>query len=53
MILILIGTIVGSLFGFKAQEIVPKTEQFHIQNILTSGQLTISQKHLLELMISG
>jgi cytochrome c biogenesis protein len=53
MILILFGTIVGSLFGFKAQEIVPKTEQFHIQNILTSGQLTISQKHLLELMISG
>ena len=41
MILILIGTIVGSLFGFKAQEIVPKTEQFHIQNILTSGPLTI------------
>jgi cytochrome c biogenesis protein len=40
MILILFGTIVGSLFGFKAQEIVPKTEQFHIQNILTSGQLT-------------
>ncbi len=40
MILILLGTIVGSLFGFKAQEIVPKTEQFHIQNILTSGQLT-------------
>ena len=40
MILILLGTIVGSLFGFKAQEIVPKTEQFHVQNILTSGQLT-------------
>ena len=40
MILILLGTIVGSLFGFKAQEIVPKTEQFHIQNIITSGQLT-------------
>jgi cytochrome c biogenesis protein len=40
MILILFGTIVSSLFGFKAQEIVPKTEQFHIQNILTSGQLT-------------
>ena len=40
MILILLGTIVGSLFGFKAQEIVPKTEQFHIQNILTIGQLT-------------
>nr|YP_009686414.1 c-type cytochrome biogenesis protein [Halamphora coffeaeformis]QDR25161.1 c-type cytochrome biogenesis protein [Halamphora coffeaeformis] len=40
MILVLLGTIIGSLFGFKAQEIVPKTEQFHIQNILTSGQLT-------------
>lgn len=40
MILILLGTIVGSLLGFKAQEIIPKTEQFHIQNILTSGQLT-------------
>ena len=40
MILVLLGTIVGSLLGFKAQEIIPKTEQFHIQNILTSGQLT-------------
>ena len=41
MILILLGTIIGSLFGFKAQEIVPKTEHFHIQNILSSGQVTI------------
>lgn len=41
MILILLGTIVGSLFGFKAQEIVPKTENFHIQNILATGPLTI------------
>jgi cytochrome c biogenesis protein len=40
MILILLGTIVGSLFGFKAQEIVPKTESFHIQNILSNGQFT-------------
>ena len=40
MILILFGTIIGSLFGFKAQEIVPKTESFHIQNILTNGPLT-------------
>jgi cytochrome c biogenesis protein len=44
MILILFGTIVGSLFGFKAQEIVPKTENFHIQNILNNGQLTIIPK---------
>jgi cytochrome c biogenesis protein len=41
MILILLGTIIGSLFGFKAQEIVPKTESFHIQNVLSNGQLTV------------
>ena len=44
MILILLGTIVGSLFGFKAQEIVPKTENFHIQNILNNGPSTIIPK---------
>jgi cytochrome c biogenesis protein len=44
MIIILVGTIIGSLFGFKAQEIVPKTESFHIQNILNNGQLTIIPK---------
>ena len=41
MILILVGTIIGSLFGFKAQEIIPKTENFHIQNILANGPSTI------------
>ena len=40
MILVLLGTIIGSLFGFKAQEMVPKTENFHIQNILINGQLS-------------
>ena len=44
MILILFGTIIGSLFGFKAQEIVPKTENFHIQNILTNGPSSIIPK---------
>ena len=44
MVLVLAGTIVGSLFGFKAQEIVPKTETFHIQNILNNGQLTVVPK---------
>ena len=44
MILVLLGTIIGSLFGFKAQEIVPKTETFHIQNILNNGQLTVIPK---------
>nr|YP_003734636.1 c-type cytochrome biogenensis protein [Kryptoperidinium foliaceum]ADI40421.1 c-type cytochrome biogenensis protein [Kryptoperidinium foliaceum] len=41
MILILLGTIISSLFGFKAQEIVPKTESFHLQNILATGPLTV------------
>ena len=37
----MLGTIIGSLFGFKAQEIVPKTENFHIQNVLNNGQFTV------------
>ena len=40
MILVLLGTIIGSLFGFKAQEMIPETENFHIQNVLANGQLT-------------
>ena len=40
IILILLGAIIGSLTGFKAQEIIPKTEVFHIQNILTGSGLT-------------
>ena len=44
MILILLGTIIGALFGFKAQEIIPKTESFHIQNILTTGPLAFVPK---------
>lgn len=44
MVLILFGTIVGSLFGFKAQEIVPKTDSFHIQNILTTSFSTVIPK---------
>ena len=40
IILVLLGTIIGAFFGFKAQEIIPNTESFHIQNILGSGPLT-------------
>jgi cytochrome c biogenesis protein len=40
MILILVGTIIGSLFGFQAQEIIPRTENFHIQNILSNGRFS-------------
>ena len=44
MIIILIGTIFGSIGGFKAQEIIPKTETFHIQNVLNNGQFTLIPK---------
>ena len=44
MILILIGAIIGSISGFKAQEIVHKTETFHIQNVLNNGQFTFIPK---------
>ena len=44
LIIILIGTIIGSISGFKAQEIIPKTETFHIQNVLNNGQLTLIPK---------
>jgi cytochrome c biogenesis protein len=44
MILILVGTVIGAVNGFKAQEIVPKTETFHIQNILSNGQFTTIPK---------
>lgn len=40
MILILLGTLIGSLGGFKAQELVSKTETFHVQNIFNNGLLT-------------
>jgi cytochrome c biogenesis protein len=40
MILILFGSIIGSIGGFKAQEIIPKTETFHIQNLLSTGDLS-------------
>lgn len=40
MIIILLGTIVTSLAGFSGQEIVPRSEMFHIQNIFSSGKIT-------------
>lgn len=40
MIIILLGTMITSLVGFNGQEIVPKTETFHIQNIFSNGKFT-------------
>jgi cytochrome c biogenesis protein len=45
IICILVGSIFGALKGFTAQEFVPKSEIFHIQNIVKSGQFSkISQQ---------
>ena len=44
MILILLGSIIGAINGFKAQEIVPKTESFHVQNLLTNGEISLIPK---------
>ena len=44
MILVLSGTIISALFGFKAQEMITETENFHIQNILGTGYLSIIPK---------
>lgn len=44
MIFVLIGLSIGSVFGYKAQEVIPNTENFHIQNLLSNGPLAqISQ----------
>ena len=40
MILVLFGIMFGALCGFTAQETIPISESFHIQNILSSGRLT-------------
>ena len=37
MVLILLGTILASTSGFVAQEFIPKTEVFYIQNILNNN----------------
>ena len=46
MILVLAGTLVGAITGFRAQEIIPKTETFHIQNVLNSGSFSTIPKVL-------
>ena len=40
IICILIGSILGSLSGFMLQELVPKRELFHLQNVISSGPLS-------------
>lgn len=45
LICILVGSMLGSLKGFNAQELIPKTEIFHVQNVVKYGLLSeIPQK---------
>jgi cytochrome c biogenesis protein len=37
IIQIFIGALFGALFGYGGQEMIPKTESFHVQNIINSG----------------
>jgi cytochrome c biogenesis protein len=37
MVMILSGTVLASFAGFVAQEFVPETELFHVQNLLTTN----------------
>lgn len=39
IICILVGSILGAVRGFTAQEFIPKSEVFHIQNIVKAGNL--------------
>jgi cytochrome c biogenesis protein len=45
IICILLGSIFGALKGFSAQEFIPKSEIFHVQNLVKSGYFSkVSQK---------
>nr|YP_009327007.1 cytochrome c biogenesis protein [Pleurocladia lacustris]ANS57538.1 cytochrome c biogenesis protein [Pleurocladia lacustris]ANS57682.1 cytochrome c biogenesis protein [Pleurocladia lacustris] len=37
IICVLLGSTVGALTGFNSQELIPKTEVFHIQNVIKNG----------------
>lgn len=40
IIFILLGSIIGFVSGFMVQEIIPKDEIFHLQNVVTTGPLS-------------
>lgn len=47
LICILFGAVVSSCFGFVIQEIVPQGEYFHIQNLVSAGNLSFASQDLV------
>jgi cytochrome c biogenesis protein len=45
-VLILIGSILASLQGFVAQELVPKGEIFHVQNLVNNGFFSVTTQQI-------
>ena len=40
IIQIFIGALIGAFFGYSGQEIIPKTETFHLQNVINAGSFS-------------
>nr|YP_009297394.1 c-type cytochrome biogenensis protein [Erythrotrichia carnea]AOM66737.1 c-type cytochrome biogenensis protein [Erythrotrichia carnea] len=47
LICILIGAVVSSFTGFVVQEVVPQGEYFHVQNLISAGNLSYTPQNLL------
>ena len=46
IVLLLIGSTIGTFGGYSAQEIIPRGEIFHVQNLIKSGQLSYVPQQL-------
>jgi len=46
IIQIFLGAIIGATFGYGGQEFIPKSEIFHLQNILNSGEFSSNRSNI-------
>jgi cytochrome c biogenesis protein len=49
IIIILFGSIIASISGFNSQELIPKGEIFHIQNVIASGPISHLSKQAIRI----